>query len=89
MCIIFLIINIYICCTRDKKNSTSNQDLGSIRTNTVDLDAISIKSGASTRPPSRLSSKSGSVILVTKIGDEDRIEVIEEVDEETAITDLI
>ena len=29
-----------------------------------------------------MSSKSGSVILVHKVGDEDRIEVIEEVDED-------
>ena len=58
-------------------------------------DRISIAS--STRPDSRLSKRSGSgsgsVILVHKTsGDEDRIEVIEEVDEEdleSSIQDLI
>ena len=67
--------------------------VGSALRSNLDLeDNISIKSEASQRPGSRLSSKSGSVILVHKVDNEDRIEVIEEVDEElieTSIQDII
>ena len=55
--------------TSQTTNSRVNVDLDSISLKS----GVSVKSGASTRPPSRLSSKSGSVILVTRIGDEDRI----------------
>ena len=64
VCIVFLVINIYVCCTKDSSKSSktlsviqsinTGSTLGSVRRSNMDLDDnISIKSEASNRPGSR------------------------------------
>ena len=64
VCIVFLVINIYVCCTKDSSKSSktlsviqstnTGSTLGSVRRSNLDLeDNISIKSEASNRPGSR------------------------------------
>ena len=67
VCIVFLVINIYVCCTKDSSKSSktlsviqstnnTGSTLGSVRRSIMDLeglDNISMKSEASNRPGSR------------------------------------
>lgn len=85
--LIFIIISIVACCSQDDAESSSQNDHQEIVNSNLDgLDVISIKS---TRPSSRLSSKSGSVVLVKHSNEDDKIEVIEEIDETQSIQDII